>query len=198
MLRTSRFRMVFALVFAVAAGAVGAAPAMAETQLHGCTRNSGSSAMGACSDWEVYDASVGKKGAVCVYASSYPYKLNRITVRPPLMHGAYTQKSKVGWRFIVQRMSNGGGSWNSIFTSSYQTALANDAIPAYVGHGFSRRAWSAPSNPGMYFYRILIDLQWWAKNSGPVEGYIPLKYDWYKRISGNNTDTQPNYCLPSF
>jgi hypothetical protein len=184
----SRLRSLMALAFAISSLAVFAAPAAAETVLVPCS--------GTCGYWEVYDASVGKKGAVCVYANSYPYQLNSITVRPPLMHGYYTPKTKVGWRFIVQRKNVNGGAWSSRFTSSYQTALASDSIPANVGSGFSRRAWNAPANPAGYYYRILIEMQWW--HNGSVEGFLRLKYDWYKRLSGNNTDTQPNYCLASF
>ena len=68
--------------------------------------------------------------------------LDEITVRPPLMHGYYSNKTKVAWRFKVRRASVGGGNFSTIYTSSWQTAMANDAIPVYAGQGFSRRAWS--------------------------------------------------------
>src|SRR5215210_465269 len=106
MLRQSRFKLVLAAVFAVASLSIIAAPAMSETVLKACSTSPSSTTMGLCGYWEVYDASSGKKGAVCVYASSYPYQLNTITVRPPLMHGYYSTKTKVGWRFNVQRMKN--------------------------------------------------------------------------------------------
>jgi hypothetical protein len=69
-------------------------------------------------------------------------------------------------------------------------------IPAYDGHGFSRRSWTAPSNPNGYQWRIALDLRWF--HNGSVEGTLKLKYDWYKRERGNATDVQPNYCLQSY
>ena len=184
----TRLRFLVAVTFAISSLAVLAAPAAAETVLISCS--------GKCGYYEVYDHDVGQKGAVCVYASSYPYKLNEITVRPPLTHGYYSYKTKVGWSFRIQRKSVNGGSWHTYFVSSFQTAQADDSIPAYAGHGFSRRAWSAPANPSGYYYRVEVELDWW--HNGSIEGLALVRYDWYKRISGSNTDTQPNYCLASF
>jgi len=177
-----------AMVFAVAGLAVVAAPAMAETTIVACN--------GTCGYYQVTDMDPGGKGAVCVYQTSYPYELNKITVRPPLMHGNYSTKTKVGWRFNVLRKNVNGGTWSSIYTSTYQTALANDAIPAYAGHGFSRRAWTAPAHPAGYYYRVAIEMQWWR--SGSVKGYAKVKYDWYKGLSGTNSNVQETYCLASY
>src|SRR4051812_20590053 len=157
------------MCFAFSALAVIGSPALAATVTRDCYNGPTGTSMGVCGYWEVYDNSVGKKGAVCVYDYSSPYYLNRITIRPPLMHGYYSYKTKVGWRFIVQTMPTGGGSWHNDYTSSWQTAKANDSIPAYVNHGFSRRAWPAATNPSGYYYRILIDLAWWR--SGLLQGY---------------------------
>ena len=54
-----------------------------------------------------------------------------MSAREPLMHGDYATKTKVGWRFRIQRQNTNGGSWNTIFTSGYQTAKASNSIPAY-------------------------------------------------------------------
>jgi hypothetical protein len=81
-------------------------------------------------------------------------------------------------------------------TSTYQKALADDAIPAYAGNGFSRRAWSAPNDPSGYRYRVVIDMRW--KHNGVVEGKLTVRYDWYKAKSGTNTYTNPNYLLASY
>jgi hypothetical protein len=188
--------IVFGLVFALSALGVAAAPVSAETILKGCHKNATSALMGDCGYWEVYDASVGKKGAVCVYANNFPYELNVITVRPPLMHGLYSNKTPVGWRFSVQRKTVSGTTWSTRYTSTYQMSTANEAIPAYVGHGFSRRAWNAPNDPSGYFYRIIIELIW--KRNGTTEGYVKLKYDWYKAQRSGATYTNPDYCLASY
>lgn len=188
MARTMRLRLLVALCFALTSVAAFAAPASAETVTSPCS--------GTCGYWEVYDGSTGRKGANGIYGTSYPYKLNKITVRPPLMHGAHPSNSQVGWRFKVQRRPVGGGTWSTIYTSTYQTAQANDAIPAYAGNGFSRRSWNAPNNPAGYVYRILLDLRW--KHNGTVEGTLSLRYEWYKAKSGNNTYTNPDYLLASY
>lgn len=184
----SRLRIVVALVFAMSALGIVAGPATAETVTQAC--------QGTCGYWEVYDSMAPERGANCVYAASSPYKLKQITIRPALMHGAYSNKTKVGWRFRVQRMSNNGGAWNNFYTSSYQKAKANDSIPAYAGQGFARRTWNAPANPNGYRYRIALDLQWW--HNGSVEGTLKLYYDWYKAIRGNSNSINPDYCLQSY
>lgn len=185
---TNRLRVLLALSFALTSFAAFAAPASAETILSPCS--------GTCGSWQVGDGETGQKGANGIYATSFPFELNRITVRPPLMHGDHPSNSQVAWRFKVQRMPVGGGSWVTRYTSTYQTAQADDAIPAYAGNGFSRRSWSAPNDPSGYYYRVLIDMRW--KHNGSVEGRLSLKYDWYKAKSGNNTYTNPNYLLASY
>ena len=184
----SKLRIGVALVFAISALGMVAGPAAAETVTQAC--------QGTCGYWEAYDNPAPERGANCVYSTNSPYKLKQITVRPVLMHGAYPNNTKVGWRFKVQRMSNNGGSWSTFYTSSFQTAQANDAIPAYAGSGFARRTWNAPANPNGYRYRIALDLQWW--HNGSVEGTLKLKYDWYKAIRGNANATYPDHCLQSY
>jgi hypothetical protein len=184
----SRLRVLVALCFALTSVAAFAAPASAETILSPCS--------GTCGSWEVYDGETGRKGANGIYATSFPYELNKITVRPPLMHGDHPSNSQVGWRFKIQRMPVGGGSWVTRYTSTYQTAQADNAIPAYAGNGFSRRSWLAPNNPSGFFYRVVIDMRW--KHNGLVEGRLSLKYDWYKAKSGTNTYTNPDYLLASY
>ncbi len=185
----SRFRIPVALVFALTSLAAFALPASAETVLSPCS--------GTCGDWQVNDASVGQKGAVCVYQSSGLYDLKQITVRAPLMHGYYNGDTKVGWRFNIQRKNVNGGGWSTFYTSSYQTAKGDNAVPAYTGHGFARRSYNGPNNSHGYYWRVTLDLKWWGQ-SNMVEGTLSLKYDWYKRIRGGDTDTQPNYCLQAY
>ena len=187
----SGLRLAFGIVFSISALGVLAAPAAAETVTQNCQGN--------CGSWQVEDASAPKRGGSCFYSGSYPYKLTSVSAREPLMHGDYATKTKVGWRFRIQRQNTNGGSWNTIFTSGYQTAKASNSIPAYgSGHGFSRRSWTAPSNPNGYRYRIALDLKWWKPN-GNVDGTLSLKYDWYKRErKGGGTDVQPNRLHSGF
>jgi hypothetical protein len=90
-----RLRVLVALAFAVSSVAIFAAPAAAGTVLTACT--------GTCGFWQVYDASTVQRGANCVYQNGGSYQLKDITVRPPLMHGNYPNKTKVGWRLRVHR-----------------------------------------------------------------------------------------------
>lgn len=182
-------RIVLALAFAFLAVGALSSPAAAETVLNGCS--------GKCGYWEVGDKSTGGKGAVCVYQTSYPYNLKQITVRAPLMHGRYAVKTKVGWRFNIQKKNVGGGSWKTTYTSSFQTAKASNSIPAYTGHGFSRRAYNGPAHPEGFYWRVTLDLRWWGK-TGAVEGNLKLKYDWYKRQRGALTNTSNLYCIQSY
>ena len=189
MTRVRRIRLLVALGFALTSIGVFAAPASAESIQVACN--------GRCGYYEVKDQpTAGMAGAQCNYATSYPYKLTSIKVRPPLMHGDYTAKTKVGWRYRIQRKPVGGGNWAPIAISSYQTAMASDAIPAYAGSGFTFRKWFAPNNPNGYFYRAVIELQWWK--NGSVEGYARIRYENYRRVSGSNSNMAPNYCIQSF
>lgn len=184
-------RLVIAVAFAASSLVVMALPAAAETVLVTCT--------GTCGYYQVYDTGpTGMKGADCVYLNNNTHPdLAEMTFRPPLMHGYYPNKTKVGWRFKVQREPvNSAQPFKTIYTSPWQTAMANDAIPASVGHGFSRRAWMAPASPHGFF-RVVIELQWW--HGASVDGMVRLKYDWYKAIrSGHPSYVDMEYCLEDF
>lgn len=186
----TQFRIVVALAFALIAVGSLASPAAAEIVIVQC--------QGTCGYYQVTDGMTGGKGAVCVYKTGLAPNLKEITVRPPLMHGNYPQKTKVGWRFKIQRSPSGGGSFSTIYTSMYQTAKADDSIPAYAGHGFARRGWQAPANPHGFF-RVVIEMQWWNQGGSSVEGYAKLQYQWYKaEQSGNTPYTDESYCLEDF
>jgi len=181
--------MLIALAFAFGTLAVVVPAASADIVLTQCS--------GTCGYWEVADSGPSRmKGAVCIYANSGSAPLDEITVRPPLMHGNYSNKTKVGWRFKIQREAPSGATFNTIFTSAYQTAKADDQIPAYAGHGFSRGAWIASSTP-TGFYRVWIEMQWW--HNGAVEGFARDQYQWYKAIrSGHPSYVDESYCLDSY
>jgi hypothetical protein len=189
MLKGNRMRLLIAMSAALTSLGVLAAPASAEVVQVECN--------GRCGYYEVKDAGTASQaGAQCNYGTSYPYKLKSIKVRPPLMHGDYAAKTKVGWRYRIQRKPINGGNWSPIAISSYQTAMASDSIPAYAGSGFTFRKWFAPNNPAGYYYRAVIELQWWK--NGSVEGYARVRYEWYRRVSGMNDDFAMNYCIQSY
>jgi hypothetical protein len=186
MFKRSALRASLALTFALSSLVVVAVvPATAAVD-SGC--------VGKCGYYEVYD-SMSMPGAKCVYRTSYPYNLKEISVRPPLMHGDYINKTPVAWRFRVQRQSVGGGSWSNYFTSSYQQSTASDSIPAYANHGFSRRTWTA-SGVNMKRFRIVLDLRW--KRNGSVEGTAKVRYTVYNKVRGNDSDKVNDYCIQSY
>lgn len=181
----SRLRSLMALVFAISSLAVVAAPAAAETVLASCS--------GTCGYYEVKDQwPDGPAGGVCKFERGPNYDLDLMSARPPLMHGYYSFKTKVKWRFKVRHASpNGSTAFSTIYTSSYQSALANNATPAYAGHGFARRYWYAPENP-VGDFKLWIEMQW--MNNGQVEGFVRLEYDVYKKLSAGSSRFVADLC----
>lgn len=179
-----RNRFVAALGLALVMGASLAAPASAETVIDPCS--------GTCGYWEVYDTS-GMDGAVCKYEKG-SYDLDWISVRAPLMHGPFSGKTTVQWKFNILRSTNFGGSYTNAYNSSWQTAMANTAIPAYQGSGFSRRTWYAsdPNPTGWFKVRLLL---WWKNGAGNVVGKVKVEYDYYQRNWNGNSTQGTDYCL---
>lgn len=179
-------RIVGALSLAVSALGVMAVPAAAETTLVACN--------GTCGYYEVGDSGP-PYGANCKY-ETVSYDLDWMSARPPLMHGPFMGKTKVGWQFKVLRSTNFGSSWSVHYTSTWQTARANASIPARAGSGFSRRQWTAPENPNAYF-KIRVFMRWWNAG-GNVIGNASVEYDHYKRLWNGNVDYVSNYCIPEW
>lgn len=184
MISRSRFRLLLALMLALSTLVVVAAPAAAETILVNCS--------GTCGSYQYGDTGpTGGKGAVCGYETG-SYDLNFISVRPPLMHGPYSYNTPVQWKYKILRRPV-GGSWSIYYTSTWQSSKANDQIPAYAGHGFSRRFWYAPESPtGNYKVRVYLR---WKSNAGTVIGTASAEYDWYKRIWNGHSDVAMEYCI---
>ena len=181
MVKRTRLRAVVGLSLSLSALLAFAAPTAALTELIVCN--------GTCGYSEEYDTEVGRKGANCFYETG-SIRLDRITVRPPLMHGNYQQDTKVEWRFkILHRPPL--GSYSRIYTSSWQSARADDAMPAYAGNGFSRRTWTAPEDP-IGDYKVWVEERWW--HGGSVEGFRRVEYDWYKLKWSGNTRVEEDSC----
>lgn len=111
------------------------------------------------------------------------------------MHGNYSNKTKVAWRYKIRRASTGGGSFGTIYTSSWQTAMANETNPVSAGDGFSRRAWMAGENPHGFF-DVWVELAWYY--NGSREGFARIEYDWYKALRGSSSYTNMEYCLEEY
>ena len=142
--------------------------------------------------YELYDEMGGPRGANCLYKQG-TYELGAISVRPPLMHGNYATKTKVQWRFKIRRQSvSPGAAFKTIYTSTWQTDKANDAIPA---DDFTRRKWSAPTNPTGRF-QVLVELRWWYQ--GAVEGFVRAQYEWYLAKWKTQSYENNEYCLQMF
>jgi hypothetical protein len=172
-------RGALALLIAIT-GLIGlAAPASAVTIIQMCN--------GDCGYYEIGDSGP-PYGANCQYENA-SHDLDKVSVRPPSIHGPYSQYTKVRWLLRVFRSGNMGGSWSQIYQSSWQNAMANDAIPARAGSGFSRRAWVAPENPtGWYKVRLLMH---WFNQSGNRVGIAAVELDYYKLLNnavGNTMD----------
>jgi hypothetical protein len=181
-----RNRFAAALGLALVLGTLIAAPAAAETVIDPCT--------GTCGYWQVSDTGpTGQKGAVCQYETA-SYDLDSISVRPPLMHGPYSNKTKVMWKFNILRSTNFGASYKGIYNSSWQSAMANSAIPAYDGSGFSRRYWYAsdPNPTGYFKVRILLR---WKNAAGNTVGNMKIEYDHYQGKWNGSTDYRSDYCI---
>jgi len=187
-------KALFAAMGALVALSTVAWPVAAATVVNGC--------QGTCGQYETFDASVGKKGADCVYYTNNSYSLRKITVRPPEMFGHYSAKTPVDWRFRIQISDSTSAPyvWTTDYVSSYQSARASRNVPANVGKGFARRAWNAPDAAGARLtlapiserYRVLIDMRWW--HNGSVEGSTSVRYDWYSNIEGSNSYTNHGNC----
>ena len=135
-------------------------------------------------------------GATCRYTQP-AYYLAAIDIRPPLMHGYYANKTKVEWRYRIQRQDTNLTGWKLFDESTFQSAMADDQIPAYKGNGFQYRTWNAPANPTGYLYRVRIVMRWW--HNGSVEGSMFVQYDWYRaQKSASQHRLDPDRCLSSY
>lgn len=191
MLRRTRARALLGIALALGVLVISASPVAAERILNDCTAGE------TCGYWEVGDTGpgAGPAGAVCKYENG-SFDLDFISIRPPLMHGAYSNKTPVEWRYKIRRQPvSGAQPFSVIYTSTWQSAMANDAIPAYAGSGFARRYWYAPENPHGFF-QVLVEMRW--KHSGAVEGFVRVQYEWYKALWNGNSYKNNEYCLEDY
>ena len=188
MKKRSTARALLGVAFATSFLITGALPATAETILNNCS--------GVCGDWQVSDMGpLGQKGAVCKYEKT-SFELDFISIRPPIMHGPFAQKTKVQWQYKILRSNNAGMSWTTEYTSNYQTAMASDSVAAYAGSGFARRYHYVAENP-TGFRKVRVFLRW--KNAaGNNIGTASAEYDWYQSLWSNQKRADQEYCLPQW
>ena len=187
MRRTSRTRRVLSFAAALTALVLSVQPVAAETVIN---------ETGRWGYYEVYDNQDFQRGANCFYETG-TFDLDKITVRPPMVHGDYAQNTWIGWRFLIQRNAPpvDDNAFATIFKSTIQKDRANDQLPA---DAFVRRAWVAPENP-TGFYRVRIVIFWYAPGSQTnVEGKAVVEYDWYKAKWSGNFYVNENHCLPDY
>lgn len=183
--RARAIRVALAVGLALLSALAAVQPAAAARILLDCT--------GDCADYELYDEMGSRHGANCLYETATPHELDKITVRPPQMHGLATapNDSKVEWRFKIRRDPPGAGTLDVIHTSSWQTSVANDQEVANAGDGFSRRTWVAPENVSG-LYHVVVELRWWR--SGSPRGLVRAQYEWYKAKLGGTSYSSSGDC----
>ena len=188
MINRSAFRLMAALAMALTSIGALAAPAAAETIIQGCS--------GTCGYYEYYDNEPPPSyGANCKYETS-SYDLDFMSGKPPSVHGPYSFKTEVAYRIRILRSTNSGASWSTIHTSGWDTAMANDAIPAYAGNGFARIYWYANENPTGWF-KMRVNLRWKNAN-GNVIGTAAAEYNSYKQLWSNTYDGDSDYCSEDY
>jgi hypothetical protein len=188
-MRSSSMRVIVAMALALATGILAAQPVAAARHLY----TTGD--IGSFDEFNFRDYDDGPYGANCIYETGSSDDLERITVRAPInVHGLATHPnwSKVEWRFKIRRNSPGPGTFQTIFTSSWQTDLANDQ---YVADDFTRRPWIAPANPSG-FYQVLIEVRFWKQ--GSVHGFTRWQYEWYKAKRGSGVYENNEYCFAEY
>jgi hypothetical protein len=185
MIKKPALRVAVALAFALVAAGALAGPAAAESVIQDCGMSE------TCGYWEVRDSGP-PYGANCKYETG-SYDLDLIKIQPPLMHGPTGNKTKVGWQFKILRSTNSGNTWGFYYKSNWQYAMADDMIPAYGGHGFSKRTWNAPENPTGWF-KVRIYMRWYSAG-GAFTGNVVVEINYYKRVWNGNVDYAMDYCL---
>lgn len=183
MRRRSTVNLVLAMSFAIVATAVSAMPAAAYRVL----KDTGTQGY-----YEIYDQMGAPRGATCSY-ESVSQDLDKMRIKPPLMHGYYNASTPVQWRFKIRRNAPGGANtFSVIYTSSWQSDTANNAIPA---NGFTNRAWTAPGNPSGFF-QVVLELRWLYQ--GSVKGFLRAQIEWYKAKWSGNWYENNEYCLENY
>lgn len=186
MINRSGLRLVAALAMALTSIGALAAPAAAETIIQGCAGN--------CGFYEYYDNEPPPSyGANCKYETG-SYDLDFMSGKPPSVHGPFANKTQVAWRIKILRSTNMGGSWSTVHTSAWDTAMADDAIPARAGHGFGRIYWYASDPNPTGWFKMRVNIRWKNANGNTI-GNASAEYNSYKGLWSNQSDTRMDHCI---
>lgn len=183
MVHPSRLR-VAAVLAAVAGLALFANPVLAHTTVK---------QVGTTGSWSLKDTHR-RPGARCAY--SIYGNLFQISIRPPVVYGAYSSPTWVGWRFRILRSTNAGATWRTIKRSSVHKDRATSSVPA---DGFARRLWDGPEEvdpPASSWYKVRLVILFYAPGSArTVEGKVVVEDDWYKeKYPTSPAFHHPEYC----
>ena len=186
MARGTRWRLLVALSLALAGSTLIAGPASAEQILTQCS--------GKCGEYQYGDNEPPPQyGANCIYETA-SYDLDKMSGRPPIVHGPFVNKSKVAWRIKILRSNNFGSSWTTEYISGWDYAMASQTIAAYAGRGFARITYSAPENP-VGWRKMRVNIRWWNLSGSSVIGNASAEYNSYKRLWSGNTDSASDHCI---
>jgi hypothetical protein len=146
-----------------------------------------------------YTDAVGASGARCDYQLDVPgaqgNDLDRITVYHPVVFSSAGTR-KVGWRFIVQRsvQEGGTGGWKTLFKSGFQRRSATTTAPA----AFTDRGYLVQADKD-YHFRTLVVIQWYEKGSSTaVDGFVRLRTEYYRSVAGGSNRQDMLRCLPEY
>jgi len=145
-----------------------------------------------------YTDTAGATGARCEYGLAVPgangNDLDRIMVDHPIVFSKAGQRT-VGWRFIVQRSLNVGGTggWRTIHASTFQKRSATTSSPA----SFTDRSFLIPTDKDFHF-RTLVVIRWYeAGSSTDVAGSVRLRTEYYRSLNGGSR-VDMDRCLPEY
>jgi hypothetical protein len=141
----------------------------------------------------------GNTAASCYYDENVPgaqgSDIDRIRIDHPVVF-AKAGTRKVGWRYLVQRSEDAGGTggWTTIKKSDLQKRTATTTSPA----AFSDRYYTIPTNVDHHF-RVLIVIQWYeAGSSTEVDGFRKLRAEHYRALNNGSLRVDIDRCLPEY
>jgi hypothetical protein len=138
-------------------------------------------------------------GARCEYSVDVPgaqgNDLDRVTVYHPVVFARKGTRT-VGWKFVVQRSVEPGGSggWVNVYASGFQKRSATTSSPA----AFTDRSYVIDTEEDYHFRTIAIVRWYQANSSREVAGFKRLRTEYYRTIHEGDTDVAMDACLPEY
>ena len=173
-------RGLLAIGVLITAGALGAQPVLADTELG----HTGTVGVHSLNDTASHPT------VHCGYGFNNTYQVNNlqhIWVEPPRMKAVSGNNHQtVGWRAIVQRRWGATGSnpvWTDVFTSVERTAVTDASTNAAFGFNWASISvtppFSAKYNQSQFAqYRVIVKMVW-HKSNGSTQGTAMHRVDHY-------------------